>query len=184
MLDLYIKGGELYNSETNEFLYIPETKLRLEHSLISLSKWESKWKKPFLDKDYQLSHEESIDYIRCMTITPNVDPIVYFGLDNNAVNYVTNYIDDPMTATWFSDDKKKKAKPSREKITSELIYYWMIAYQIPSQYEKWHLNRLLTLIRICEVKNEAPKKRSAKEIAAENRLLNEQRQAAARARRK
>lgn len=176
MLELTIPSAEYYIGATNEFVYTQETTLRLEHSLISLSKWESKWKKPFLDQRTAKTLEESIDYIRCMTMNPNVDPKVYLVINDEMMNQVTEYINDSMTATWFSDDKKK-GPPSREKITSELIYYWMVAYQIPSQYEKWHLNRLLTLIRICEVKNQPAKKRSAKEMAAERRMLNEQRRA-------
>lgn len=162
-------GPEGWNEEKQEFVEPKYKVLQLEHSLISLSKWESKWKKPFLSK-FEMTDEEIIDYIRCMTVTPNVDPEVYLHLSNENIREVQAYIEDPMTATTFSNVDHRA--PSREIITSEIIYYWMIAYQIPIDREKWHLNRLLTLIQVCDRKNNPPKKRSKRDIMRRNAELN------------
>lgn len=170
MLQLVIPlGPEIFDDEKQEFI-TPETKtLQLEHSLVSLSKWESKWCKPFLSKE-EKTPEETIDYIKCMTVTQNVKDEVYSHLTRDNIMQVNKYIEAPMTATTFS--KSKNGKSGGEIITSELIYYWMIALNIPSEYQKWHLNRLLTLIQVCNVKNEPPKKMSNKEIMSRNRALN------------
>lgn len=171
MLQIVVPGLELYDEEKNEF--IPAQKdqvLQLEHSLVSLSKWESKWHKAFLAKREKTS-EEVLDYIRCMTITRNVDPSVYDRLTSENIAQIDKYLGDPMTATYFAEDKTKP-KASREVVTSELIYYWMIAQGIPIECEKWHLARLLTLIRVCNVKNAPPKKMSRKSILSQNAALN------------
>ena len=169
MLPITIPSVELYDEYHGEFISTKEQTLQLEHSLVSLSKWESKWHKPFLSKQ-EKSHEETIDYIRCMTLTQNVDPNVYNYLTNENIKRVNDYIDDPMTATTFSDDKK--GKPSREIVTAEVIYYWMIALNIPDKCEKWHLNRLLTLIKVCNIKNQPAKKMSKREIMSRNAAIN------------
>lgn len=169
MLSITIPDSEVFIEETGEFIKIKGQTLQLEHSLISLSKWESKWHKPFLGKGEKTS-EEIIDYVRCMTLTPNVDSMVYNFLTNENVREINKYIDDPMTATTFSEDPT--AKRNREIITSELIYYWMISLNIPVEFQKWHLNRLLTLIRVCNIKNQPPKKMSKKEIMRRNAALN------------
>lgn len=169
MLRITVPGTEQWDESKEEFVYTKEQTLQLEHSLISLSKWESKWKKPFLTKEDK-TQEETLDYIKCMTLNQNVDPEVYDRLTNENIQEINRYISDPMTATFFSDDKE--TKPSREIITSELIYYWMIALNIPDKFEKWHLNRLLTLIKVCNVKNQPPKKRSKQEIMSRNAALN------------
>ena len=167
MLLLTIPPIEMFNEKTSEFVYSKETKISLEHSLVSLSKWESRWNKPFLSKDNK-TLEETIDYIRCMTITQNVDPEVYFRLTDENINTINKYIESPMTATTFSDN----GHSSREIITSELIYYWMISLNIPMECQKWHLNRLLTLIRICNVKNQPPKKISKNTRMSKQAALN------------
>jgi hypothetical protein len=169
MLQITIPAVEQWDERKQEFITTKEQTLQLEHSLVSLSKWESKWCKPFLTKQ-EKTFEETLDYIKCMTITQNVDPEVYNYLTNENIEAVNNYINAPMTATYFSDDKT--AKPSREQITAELIYYWMIALNIPFECQKWHLNRLLTLIKVCNIKNQPPKKRSKKEIISRNAALN------------
>ena len=160
---------EGWDEKTERFLEPKVKVLQLEHSLVSLSKWESKWCKPFLSK-IEMTQEETIDYIKCMTVTQNVEPEVYDHLTEQNIDDVVQYINAPMTATTFVEDKN--GKNNREIVTAELIYYWMIALQIPSEYQKWHLNRLLTLIRVCNVKNQPPKKRSKRDIMSRNAALN------------
>lgn len=172
MLKITIPSTELYDEQADEFIQIKGQDLQLEHSLVSISKWESKWKKPFLDSSQERTNEEMIDYIRCMTLTQNVDPIIYSGLTQPLVNRINEYINDPMTATWFSKDRESNTRASREKITSELIYYWMISLQIPMECQKWHLNRLLTLIRVCNIKNTPATPMSKKALAQRNTALN------------
>ena len=166
---------EFWDERNQEFIYVPgkpgtkEQKLQLEHSLVSLSKWESKWCKPFLSNK-GLTDEEAIDYIRCMTLTQNVPPEVYDNITEDIVKQVTDYINAPMTATTFSDSNN--SRKSNEIITNEVIYYWMVALQIPSEYQKWHLNRLLTLIRVCNIKNAPPKKMNRRDTASQYAKLN------------
>lgn len=175
MLQITIPAVEYWDNSREMFISAKSQNLCLEHSLVSLSKWEAKWKKPFLS-DKNRTREELIDYIRCMTITQNVDATCYLGLTEKNLKDIEVYITDPMTATTFSEDhKKKKGKKSREIITSELIYYWMVMYNIPFSCEKWHLNRLMTLINICSVKQEPPKKMSRSKILQEQYALNAQR---------
>lgn len=169
MLYLTVKGRELYDSENNRFIDVKTQTIQLEHSLVSISKWEAKWKKPFLSNK-TMSVEETVDYIRCMTITQNVNPYLYFCVDDDNVKEVTAYVYDPMTATWFSKDEKKS--PNRAVYTSEVIYWQMITLGIPFECQKWHLNRLLTLIHVCNEKNTPPKKLSGRELANRNRALN------------
>ena len=152
---------EGWDEEKQEFVQPEEQVLELEHSLISLSKWESKWCKSFLDNK-GLTDEETMDYIKCMTLTDGVSDDVYSKLTNDNVTQINNYIAAPMTATTFND--KQKGKGGKEIITSELIYYWMIALNIPFECQYWHLNRLITLVRVCNIKNAPPKKRSKSDI--------------------
>ena len=168
MLTITIPATEMFNDETQEFFTLKEQTIQLEHSLVSLSKWESKWHKPFLTKDKK-TLAETIDYIRCMTITQNVNPDVYTRLSNSNIAEIEEYIENPMTATTFSNLNQKA---SREIITSELIYYWMISLNIPMECQKWHLNRLLTLVRVCNVKNTPPKKMGKSDIISRNAALN------------
>ena len=175
MLSITIPYTELWDEGKQKFRYVEEQTLELEHSLVSLSKWESKWHKSFFAKQ-EKTYEETIDYIKCMTLTPNVKSDVYLCLTNKHMEEIHNYLEDPMTATTFSDNRNSKA--SKEIITSELIYYWMIALQIPPEYQHWHINRLITLIRVCEIKNAPPgKKKSMRDIMAQNAALNKARRA-------
>ena len=171
MLSLTIPQREYYDDLKQEFVYLKEQRIVVEHSLISISKWESKWKKPFLSREPK-TKVETDDYIRCMTLTPNVDPAIYAGFTRELYKKIEGYIDDTMTATWFNDNHRNSRGGKGQVITSELIYYWMVAYNIPFECEKWHLNRLLTLIRICEIKNAPDKKMKRKEIYSRNRALN------------
>lgn len=170
MLKLTFKPIEKYDELTNTFQYVDGCVITLEHSLVSLSKWESKWHKPFLTKE-EKTLEEIIDYIKCMTITKNVDEDVYSRLTDEHLQAVREYIENPMTATTFSNLQEGR-KINREIITSEIIYYWMTVFNIPFECEKWHLNRLLTLINICNIKNSPPKKMGRKEIYQRNKALN------------
>lgn len=170
MLQITVPGVECWDSEKERFVTAQPVTLTLEHSLVSLSKWEQKWCKPFLKKDKK-SREETIDYIKCMTLTQNVDPNVYYRLSEKNINDIYEYIEAPMTATTVPEEKGKTI--NRETITSELIYYWMIALQIPFECQKWHLNRLLTLIKVCNRKNTPPKKSSQRDLYAKHRAINE-----------
>ena len=167
MLAIDIPAAEQFDEAANRFIYTKATNLQMEHSLISLAKWESKWHKPFLGKE-QKSAEETIDYLRCMTITQNVDPRVYYAIPNKQMEEIKAYIDNKMTATWFSEGGKQ----SNEIITAEIIYDWMIAFNIPAEYAKWHLNRLLTLIRVRSIKSAPQKKIKPEEQAKNYRALN------------
>ena len=172
MIQVTIPGGELFDPKTNEFINFKTTTVSLEHSLISISKWEAKWKKSFF-KNEERSLDEIIDYIACMCVTPNVDPRIFHKISSKEVKKVSDYISDPMTATTFHDLEDHKA--NKQTVTSELVYYWMIAYNIPFECQKWHINRLLTLIRICGIKNAPPKKISKAEMMRKRAQVNAER---------
>ena len=175
MLEITVPACELWDEAKQEFIYTQQQTLQLEHSLVSLSKWESKWCKPFLTKK-EKTYEETIDYIKCMTLTKNVKPEVYIGLSNENIQAINKYIEAPMTATTFSDTKTGRAGGgSGELITAELVYYWMIALQIPFECQKWHLNKLLTLVKVCNIKNQPPKKMGRRALLNRNHALNEAR---------
>lgn len=171
MFEITIPATEYWDSKNQEFVYTKEQTLRLEHSLVSLARWESKWCKPFIS-DKGLNKEEIIDYIKCMTITQNVDDQVYNRLTPKHINQIRDYMELPMTATTFTEHSKGKSRSNSEMITAEIIYYWMIALNIPMECQKWHLNRLLTLVRVCNIKNQPPKKMSKREILSRNAALN------------
>lgn len=160
---------EYWDAEKEEFIPPKVQTIQLEHSLVSLSKWESKWCKPFMTKVAKTT-DETIDYIKCMTLTKNVNPEIYMHLTDEHIVRVNEYISSPMTATTFNDEQKRKSQ--QETITSELIYYSMIALNIPFECQKWHLNRLITLIQVCNIKNAPPKKMSPSAILSRNAALN------------
>lgn len=169
MLKITVPAIEGYNEQTEEFCtIIEEQTIELEHSLVSLSKWESTWNKPFFSTK-EKTYEETVDYIKCMTINDNVDPQAYAYLTTNNVNEINDYINASMTATTFS---KEPNKPSREIVTAELIYYWMIALSVPMECQYWHINRLFALIKVCNIKNQPPKKMGRKELMSRNAALN------------
>lgn len=175
MLTILVPPQEFYDEKTNLFFQTKECTLKLEHSLLSISKWESKYHKPFLskDKDDVRTPKEMLDYIKCMTIN-TVPEIVYDVLTRDMLLKVNDYIQDPMTATTIGS---KSTSGRREIYTSEVIYYWMTAFNIPFECEKWHLNRLLMLIRVCNEMNKPPEKKIP-DMAA-RRQLNEARLRAA-----
>lgn len=170
MLQIHIPAiADFWDEEKEEFISIKGCDLALEHSLISISKWESKWKVPFLIKKKK-TNEQLLDYIRCMTITQNVDPRVYDYIPPDEIQKINDYIDDDHTATFFRDDGKK-GKRDDSILTSEVIYYYMIALQIPMECQKWHLGRLMTLIKVCNEKNkEADPKYKKKKLTVKEQV--------------
>lgn len=168
----------LFNNETSEFtqIDIKETVLRLEHSLISLQKWEQKYNIPFL-----ATKEKTIDqflfYVKCMTLNHDVDSRIYRYLSSDILNKILNYMEKKMTAAWFNDGLIGAQKTPNETVTSEIIYYWMISLNIPIEFQKWHLEALLTLIKVVSLKNDKPKKKDPRLAAAERNALNEKRRA-------
>lgn len=178
MLQLTIPEQEFFNNDTQEFIHVKAVTIQLEHSLVSVSKWEAKWHKPFLTEDNK-TDEELVDYLRCMTITQNVNPYAYYAVSNEQLKKVRAYISDPMTATTFREDKNKP-KGKKQIITSEVIYYQMIALNIPMECQKWHLNRLMTLIRVVAIKNQPEKKMKSGDQIRQYADLNNMRRAAMR----
>lgn len=168
MLTITIPSYELFNDVTQEFISEDERVIQLEHSLLSISEWESRWNKPFLSNMEKTSNE-ILDYVRCMTLTEGVPETAYLYIDNEQYKLINDYIAAPMTATTISEPP---GKVSREIMTSELLYYYMIAANIPFECERWHLNRLLTLIRICSIKSQPEKKRPINEVMKSNAALN------------
>lgn len=163
---------EGWDEEKQEFVEPEKITLQLEHSLVSLSKWESKWQKAFLTKKEKTT-EEILDYIKCMTLSPDIDPAVYTHLTTENFKQIREYIENPMVATHFPEDKS--GKKSSEVATAELIHYWMISLNIPLECENWHLNRLIAQIRVCNIKNQPPKKRNMRDIMSRNSALNDAR---------
>lgn len=174
MLTITVGATDVYDEPSGKFSIQGGIELQLEHSLVSVSKWESKFEKPFLGKG-EKTWEETLAYIQYMVLTPNPPEDFLEKLSKENLETIHAYIDRKMTATWFSD--QPGAPRSREVITSELVYYWMTVFNIPFECENWHLNRLFTLIRICNVKQAKPKKMSRGEIMQRNRELNAQRKA-------
>ena len=171
MIRILLPEKELYDEVNNKFVYLPSRELILEHSLVSISKWESKWHKSFLNTDDK-SFDEVMDYIKCMCVEELEDENDLYRLSEENVSDINAYIQDSMTATTFSDFSDNKNTKSREIITSEIIYYWMIANNIPFECQYWHLNKLLTLIKVCSIKNSPEKKMRTSEILSRNKALN------------
>ena len=173
-LTIIVPERDFFDQSTNLFVSSKEQKLILEHSLLSISKWEMKWHKPYLSPEPK-TNEETFDYIRCMCISEPQDPIVFRSLSMENVKAISDYISDPMTATTI---KRMDQRLSREIITNELIYFWMANFNIPfDPCQKWHLNRLMTLIEVASIKNQPPKKMSNREIYSQNAALNAARRA-------
>ena len=173
-ISIIVPGRDFFDSQTNRFISTKQQKLVLEHSLLSIAKWEMKWHKAYLSMEHK-TDEQNLDYIRCMCLTEPSDPMVFFALTKDNVKAISDYISDPMTATTFN---RRDKRPSREIITNELIYFWMAEYNIPfDPCQKWHLNRLMTLIEVAAVKNQPPKKMGKRDILSQNAALNAQRRA-------
>lgn len=176
MLEILIEPGELWDEAREEFISLNGPQLlKLEHSLISISKWEAKWKKPFLttnNRSDDKTPEQLLDYVQCMSIN-KIDSKYYLFLSKNQIAQINKYINDSMTATTINEKSNQGGR--REILTSEVIYYYMIALGIPFECEKWHLNRLITLIKVCSIKNSNGGKMSQKEVMAQNRKINEMR---------
>lgn len=171
MLRIIVPGGEYYDEINETFIYSKDTELQMEHSLISISKWEARWHKAYNTKREKTA-EETLDYFRCMTIN-KVDPEVYDRLTVQNIEDITNYIGEPMTAVYFSDKNDAEASGGpKDTITSELLYYYMITLGIPFECEKWHLNRLIALIEVCARKSAPSKKMSRSQINRRNAQLN------------
>ena len=168
MKQIFIKEKELWDEKNRMFINVKPQTITLEHSLVSISKWESKWHVPFFSKQDKTA-EMTLDYIRAMTITQNVNPNVYEALTAEDFREIEKYIQDPQTATTIRDTNTKS---NHETITAELVYFWMIQFGIPFECQKWPFNRLLTLIRICQIKNQPEKKMSNKEILQQNAAIN------------
>jgi hypothetical protein len=175
MLRIVVPGEEYFNNEKQEFYTLDDTTLELEHSLISLSKWESEFKQPFLGTD-QRTPEQVAAYIKAMILTPDISDKIVSRMSKDNFEDINNYIDSRESATTFNEIQERPRGRS-EIITSELIYYWMVAFTIPFECETWHLNRLFNLIRICSIKNSKQKSMPKNELARRNRDLNEQRKA-------
>ncbi len=169
MLNIVVPGEEFWDEKNQEFIYTNDTVLLMEHSLLSISKWESKWHKSFISNSDKLTPEELLDYVKCMVISKDVPDMVYSRLTKQNLKDIEDYISDPMTATTFSNNNQRK---SREIITSEIVYYWMVEFGIPFECQKWHFNRLLTLIQVCSIKNQPSKKMSGKDVLSSNAALN------------
>lgn len=162
------------------FADVPDTVIHLENSLSAVAKWESRWEKPYLGVEEEaFTSEEFFDYVRCMTVEEGIPKEVYYALSEDNLNLIQRFMARKMTATWFSDDKKRgKGKPrSKRPVTAEIIYSQMFEYGIPLECEHWHLNRLMTLLRVCKEREVIPPKMSKKDIYAQNAALNARRRA-------
>lgn len=171
MLELKIPEAEYYDESTNSFVQLPAATLRFEHSLLAISKWESKYEKPFLSNG-EKTPKELLDYFQCMRLDDG-PPRDLHRLPESSIKDLHRYMNLKYSATTFRD--RPNGARSGEVVTSELMYYWLTVYQIPFECETWHLNRLMALIRICSIKNAPKKKMRRSEILAQNRALNEQR---------
>jgi hypothetical protein len=174
MLTLTLPAVESFDEVKNEFVYSEETIIELEHSLFSLSKWEQKFEKPFLGNEAKTT-EETIGYIKAMTVTPNVPPEVYQRITNSQFQEINDYIEAKMSATWFNE--RPNPKHSREIVTAEIIYYWMNELKIPLEFEHRHLSHLFTMIKVANQKNSPEKKMNKRDMVAERNRINAERKA-------
>lgn len=176
MLKIHLDAEDFFDEDTSHIVTLSAIDIELEHSLISLAKWEARHEKPILGKFEECSSEEIFAYIYSMIVTPDVPEDIVYRFDEDVLTQINSYIEGRHSATWFNETLNKE-DPSKEAITSELIYYWIFSLGIPIECEYWNLNRLFSLIRIYNIKNGKPKKRTSQEIAADYRALNEKRKA-------
>lgn len=177
MLTLTILGEQNWDTEKEEFVYTDSIVLELEHSLVSLSKWEAFWEKPFMGPE-EKSTEETLGYIQAMCLTPDVPPEVFQSLRQEHIAEVNDYINAKMSATWFTEAPGGKKAPKRDIITAEVLYYWIFSAEIDAKIaETWHLNRLFTLLKVFNEKNAPTKTMNKRDAAAQRRMINEQRRA-------
>ena len=175
MLYITVPESELFDDDKQEFITTKAVSLQMEHSLVSISKWEERWRVSYIaTKDK--TEEQIYDYLRCMTITKNVNPLVYYQMTPENLHEIAQYVDHPMTATTISEVQKSKKAPYHI-ITAEVLYAWMIAYSIPFECQKWHLNKLIMLIRVIQEEAAAKEKKDPKEIMRRNKALNAARKA-------
>lgn len=172
MLRITVLGQDHFDETTSSFVTIGDEVLELEHSLVSLSKWESEFGIPFLAEEPKKTPEQTMAYIKFMTIGEERPDEFYDRLTAENVKQISEYMDRKMTATWFADSPKGRGPKQAEVVTAELIYYWMVALQIDFECQHWHLKRLLTLIQVCSLKNQPPKKMSRREAMSQQRSLN------------
>lgn len=177
MLEINVKRVEFYDESIGEFVTVEPRTLHLEHSLYAIAKWESKWKTAFLadDKRHKKTQEQLIDYIRCMILDDDVDPLIVNALTQEQLDKIAAYMDDTMTATWFNDKNINLGQGKNDIVTSELVYYWMAASQIPFETQYWHFNRLMTLLKVASIKSQPSKKMSKQDILRQNHAVNKAR---------
>lgn len=176
MLEVIIPEDEFYDQSTNKFITIPSCKIVIEHSLISVAKWESKWHMPYLS-DSPRSPIQELDYIKCMIIGSIPNDLTLKTLSAENIKLIRDYINNPMTATTFQKNSKSTGRGKKENTTAETIYAHMFAHSIPIDCQKWHLNRLLTLLRVCDLKNSPRDKMTKKQTAMWNAEQNALRKA-------
>lgn len=172
MLKILVSGREWFDDDRQIFVSSNPYELHLEHSLLSISKWEAKWKIPFLDEKTKLTDEQYLDYIRCMTINPPKDPLVYANITAKDLNAIKDYVGENRTATKIYRKRKADPRAPKDRITAELIYYWMISYNIPFECQKWHLSQLMSLIDVCNFKSEKPEKIPKNQLLRERSAMN------------
>lgn len=179
MLTIDIKSKELFNEESEGFVHVKSQRIHLEHSLLSVAKWEALYHKPFLDtlSKKEMTPEQFLDYIRCMTIEKDVERTQYFGLEQKDLDAINEYLNDSMTATWFAEEEdQKKGGGKQRTVTAELIYCWMIKLQMDvTVFQKWHFNRLITLIRTCNEENKAEVNDKPMDVNKRNAIMQKRR---------
>jgi hypothetical protein len=163
----------LWDEETETFVEHIVSSIDFEHSLASMSKWESKWEQAFLGRTEKTA-EQVYDYLSMMCLTPGVTREQILGLSQENFTQINEYIESQQTATKFAEQPNRRG--SGEQITSDLVYYWMVAFRIPWEAQYWHLNKLLALVRICNAKQSGKTQKVPRhDTAQRNRDLNAER---------
>lgn len=175
-------GDELFDEETNTFLHPVGKKLHLEHSLLSISKWEAEWEIPFLNTDK--TSEQSLSYIKCCVLDDDFDELLLNTLSDKNILDFNAYLSKGMTAKKIIDlrsslsQKRKSRRPASQKaLTSEDIYYSMIQFHVWKECEEWPLQRLLSLLQLCSLKSNSTGEMSKSDQAKFYREENARRKA-------